>query len=164
MNVGFRRGMVGDVGSIIEFQVAMAFETEGIRLDREVCAKGVAEVYSNPYRGQYFVAEIFHESGSPVEADIQSEIVASLLIIPEWSDWRNGEVWWIHSVYVKPQYRGKRIFSQLYQHVKSIVESRDDVRGLRLYVDKRNSSAQSVYHKLGMTNEHYDLYEWMKTF
>jgi len=33
---------------------------------------------------------------------------------------------------------------------------------VRLYVDKRNAAAQRVYERLGMTREHYDLFEWLK--
>ena len=36
------------------------------------------------------------------------------------------------------------------------------IRGLRLYVDKRNQAAARVYEKLGMTREHYDLFEWLE--
>jgi ribosomal protein S18 acetylase RimI-like enzyme len=31
--------------------------------------------------------------------------------------------------------------------------------GLRLYVEKNNSAAQRAYEHLGMTNNHYDLFE-----
>jgi GNAT superfamily N-acetyltransferase len=164
MNIKFRHASVGDIEVIVQFQVAMAFETEGIILDREVCTQGVVEVFSHPHRGQYFVAEMQDELQLKGDTDFSSKVAACLLIVPEWSDWRNGEVWWIHSVYVLPELRGKKIFSKLYQHVKSIVQDRQNVRGLRLYVDKRNIKAQKVYRNLEMTDQHYDLFEWMKTF
>jgi GNAT superfamily N-acetyltransferase len=85
-------------------------------------------------------------------------------LIPEWSDWRNGEVWWIHSVFIEPAYRGKGVFSKFYAYVKALVETDPKVRGLRLYVDKTNKSAQAIYGKLGMNGEHYNMFEWMKTF
>ena len=34
------------------------------------------------------------------EIELDGTVVASLMITHEWSDWRNGDVWWIQSVYV----------------------------------------------------------------
>jgi GNAT superfamily N-acetyltransferase len=147
-----RRGEPKDHADITRFQVAMALETENLRLDPETCSQGVRAVFDRPHLGQYFVC---------VKA---ARVVGSLLIIPEWSDWRNGMVWWIHSVFVTPEERGSGIFRTLYDHVRSLVEQDPGLRGLRLYVDKTNLSAQKVYTKIGMSDEHYLLYEWMKTF
>jgi len=50
----------------------------------------------------------------------------------------------------------------MYNHVKQVVERDDDLRGIRLYVDRRNTGAQEVYTRLGMNGEHYQVFEWMK--
>ncbi|MHC4388645.1 MAG: GNAT family N-acetyltransferase, partial [Planctomycetota bacterium] len=68
----------------------------------------------------------------------------------------------MHSLYVIPKARQRGVFRKLYQHLKKQVELSDDLVGLRLYVDKRNKAAQEVYDRLGMTKEHYDLFEWLK--
>ena len=34
--------------------------------------------------------------------------------------------------------------------------------GLRLYVEKANHAAHQVYRAMGMSPDHYDLYEWLK--
>ena len=86
------------------------------------------------------------------------------MITYEWSDWRNGNVWWIQSVYVVPEFRGQRVYAGLYEHVQALVEADDALRGIRLYVDRRNVAAQQVYTRLGMNGEHYQVFEWMKTF
>ena len=99
---------------------------------------GVETVFHDPTHGRYFIAEI------------DDRVVGSLLITYEWSDWRSGMVWWIQSVYVRPQNRRQRIYAGLYEHVKQIVESQSYVRGIRLYVDRRNVPAQQVYARLGM--------------
>ena len=78
-----------------------------------------------------------------------------LMTVPEWSDWRNGTVLWIHSVYVLPRERRRKIFTALYEHLLRRVEQSENLVGLRLYVDKRNEPAQHVYESLGMTREHY---------
>lgn len=149
----YREATGPDHQTIVQFQMEMAFETEGYNLDLPTVQKGVQAVFDDPSKGKYFVAE---------SAD--QKVCASLLIVKEWSDWRNGEVWWIHSVYVVPELRGAKVFSGLYNHVKKTVEADPNLRGLRLYVEKKNLKAQKVYEKLGMTSDHYHLYEWMKTF
>jgi RimJ/RimL family protein N-acetyltransferase len=46
--------------------------------------------------------------------------------------------------------------------VQELANADEDVRGIRLYVDKRNTRAQQVYARLGMNGEHYQVFEWMK--
>jgi ribosomal protein S18 acetylase RimI-like enzyme len=150
METRYRDATRADAAVIVEFQRAMARETEDIDLHAEVCRRGVAAVFDDPSRGRYFVAE----AGGGV--------IASLLITFEWSDWRNGVVWWIQSVYVRPEFRRRGIYAGLYSQVKRIAESDPAVKGIRLYVDRRNSAAQEVYRRLGMDGEHYRVFEWMK--
>ena len=147
----FRDANLNDAATIVDFQIAMAAETEDFALDRAICTKGVKAVFADPSLGRYFVAE----SGG--------ELVASLMITLEWSDWRNGVVWWIQSVYVKPEFRRRGIYAGLYDHVMKIAERDRNIRGIRLYVDKRNTSAQEVYRRMGMNGEHYQVFEWMKS-
>jgi len=128
----------------------MALETENLELSGLTVNNGVKAVFKDKSKGTYYVAEL------------DGKIVGSLLTTYEWSDWRNGRVLWIQSVYVEKQHRGKGIYRKLYEHVKKLVEhDKTDFRGIRLYVDKSNSSAQKVYEKLGMESHHYEMYEWM---
>ena len=144
------KGKLSDSESIVELQVRMAWETEGLELDKTVVSRGVQGVFQEPARGTYWVAE---EKG---------RVVGVLLAIPEWSDWRNGAVLWIHSLYVIPEVRGKGVFKKMYLNLEKQVEQSPELVGIRLYVDKRNKSAQKVYEKLGMNKHHYELYEWLK--
>ena len=148
----YRAAERDDAAPIIEFQIAMARETEGLELDREVLTRGVEALFHEPYLGRYFVAEV------------DGRVVGSLMITYEWSDWRNGMIWWIQSVYVIPDFRRKGIYAGLYEHIKTLVDGEANVRGIRLYVDRRNTAAQEVYRRLGMNGEHYQLFEWMKEF
>ena len=150
--IDYRQATPDDVSVIVDFQLAMALETEELALDREVCSRGVKAVFDDPSRGRYFLAQS------------EGKVVASLMITYEWSDWRNGNVWWIQSVYVRPSFRGQRVYAGLYEHIQRLVQADDTVRGIRLYVDRRNVSAQTVYTRLGMNGEHYQVFEWMKTF
>ncbi len=139
-----------DINSILEFQLDMARETEGIELDRSIVEKGVAAVLKDSSRGEYYVAE---DNG---------RIVGSLLTTFEWSDWRNGTVLWIQSVYVLPEFRRKGVYSRLYEFVKNRVVNNSALKGIRLYADKSNETAHQVYLKLGMSPDHYITFEWLK--
>ncbi len=150
--IDYRQATPDDVSVIVDFQLAMALETEELELDRVVCSAGVQAVFDDPSRGRYFLAQS------------EGTVVASLMITYEWSDWRNGNVWWIQSVYVRPSFRGQRVYAGLYEHIQRLVQADDGIRGIRLYVDRRNVSAQTVYTRLGMNGEHYQVFEWMKTF
>lgn len=150
LNVMYRSAQPADHPVIVDFQVAMARETEDVALDREICARGVAAVLADPSLGRYYIAEK------------DGRVVGSLLLTYEWSDWRNGTVWWIQSVYVVPEMRGQRVYAGLYEHVKTLAQADDSIRGIRLYVDRRNTRAQQVYTRLGMNGEHYQVFEWMK--
>ncbi len=144
-----RTAVENDAIPIAQFQVDMAMETEEFVLDSEIVRCGVNKVFDDPTKGKYYVAE---DDGT---------VVASLLTTYEWSDWRCGTVLWIQSVYVLPSYRRKGVYAAMYKHVMQIVENDETLKGIRLYVDKRNEKAQAVYSKLGMNGEHYTLFEWM---
>ncbi len=148
--IDIRKAKLSDSERIVELQLQMARETERLELDKTVVRKGVGGVFQEPARGTYWVAE---------EKD---KVLAVLLAIPEWSDWRNATVLWIHSLYVIPEARGQGVFKKLYLNLKKQVEQSTELAGLRLYVDKQNKPAQEVYEKLGMSKHHYELYEWLK--
>ena len=140
-----------DHSTIVEFQLKMALETEELELDRETVSLGVMHIMRNPQKGKYLVALI------------DEKIVASLMLTPEWSDWRNRCVLWFQSVYVIPEARKSGIFKKMYDHVKQkmVMEDKENA-GLRLYVDASNKKAIEVYNKVGMDGEHYRVFEWMK--
>lgn len=148
--IEIRKARLSDAESIVELQLQMAQETEGLQLDKTVVRKGVEGIFCEPTRGTYWVAQ---EKG---------RVLAVLLAIPEWSDWRNATVLWIHSLFVIPEARRKGVFRKLYLNLKKQVEQSPQLAGIRLYVDKQNKPAQQVYEKLGMNKDHYELYEWLK--
>jgi ribosomal protein S18 acetylase RimI-like enzyme len=139
------------IKTIADFQLKMALETENLQLDYETVYKGVSAVIDHPELGQYFVVTN------------HQEVIASLLITYEWSDWRNARVWWIQSVYVLNAYRRTGVFNKMYDHIQSLVKADNAAGGIRLYVDKTNINAQKAYRKVGMNGEHYQLFEWMKS-
>jgi ribosomal protein S18 acetylase RimI-like enzyme len=144
-----RKARQDDAPAIIDFQQKMAWETEKMTLAQDIITNGVNAVFSNPSLGQYWVS-----------LD-ERQVVASLLITYEWSDWRNTNVWWIQSVYVLPSHRRKGVFRAMYLHIRNEA-AKIGVAGLRLYVETNNTGAQKTYEALGMNREHYAMYEWMK--
>jgi GNAT superfamily N-acetyltransferase len=136
-----------DVNSLVEFNQAMAMETEGKRLDARTLQSGVEAVFGDDRKGFYVVA------------DTGGEIVGGLMITFEWSDWRSSWFWWIQSVYILPDFRGRGIYRMLYEFVKKLARERKDVCGFRLYVERENLSAQKVYKKLEMEESHYLMFE-----
>lgn len=142
-----RKANPDDSQAIAAYNIAMALETEGKKLEETTVQAGVASLFNCPELGFYLVAEI------------NQQIVATLMITTEWSDWRNGLFWWIQSVYVKPNSRRQGIFSQLYRYVESLAEEDPRVCGFRLYVEQENNVAQATYQSLGMKQTHYRLFE-----
>ena len=139
-----------DLQTLVTFQAEMALETEELKLSRDKLTAGITALFDDPSKGSYFVARE------------NQTTMGCLMITYEWSDWRNGTVLWIQSVYVAPEFRGKGIYRKLYEYIQEMVRNRGDLAGIRLYVDQSNHSAQKVYERLGMNGDHYQLYEWMK--
>jgi ribosomal protein S18 acetylase RimI-like enzyme len=148
MPLVIREADVEDIQRIVLFNQAMARETEGRELDRRTLTKGVEALLKDPARGRYFVA---------VKGD---EVVGQVMITMEWSDWRNGQVWWLQSVYVSKRHRREGVYGLLHEHVRETARS-EKVIGIRLYVDRDNIAGQETYRSLGMVASQYLLFEEM---
>ena len=145
MNIRLARSEETD--ALVEFNQAMARETEGKLLDTDILRSGVEAVFHDEKKGFYVVAE-----------DAQ-RIVGGLMVTFEWSDWRGCWFWWIQSVYIRPEARGQRVYSMLYDFVKARAAEAGNVFGFRLYVESDNTHARAVYEKVGMEVSHYLMYE-----
>ena len=140
------RGENCDIESIVQFQLNMALESEGTVLDKDKVMQGVTAAMNDVSKGTYWVAKT------------DDNAIGSLMITQEWSDWNNSWYWWIQSVYVVPEHRGKGIFKKMYNKVMELAKSKN-IAQVRLYVDKTNHTAQRVYETLGMKECHYYMYE-----
>ena len=142
-----REARKSDAPIIAKNNIQLALETEGMRLEERGALKGVETVLSDSDRGFYLIVEN------------NGQMIGQCLITREWSDWRNGYFWWVQSVYVDKDWRGKGIFSLIFDKIHSMARERIDVVGLRLYVDRENTSARGVYKRLGMNESRYVMYE-----
>ena len=113
MNV--RQAESPDAPVIADFNLRLAEETEQLRLNPARVRAGVAAVLSDPAKGIYFVAEI------------NGVIAGQVMITYEWTDWRNGLIWWLQSVYVRAEWRGRGVFRALFDHLKELARARPDV-------------------------------------
>ena len=152
-NISIRNATRADIERIAEFQQAMALETEDRTLDQATSRQGITAIFDDPLKGFYIVAV------SESDSDAAEEVVGSLFITYEWSDWNNATHWWIQSVYVDANWRRKGVYRAMYQHILSMTKDRSDVCSIRLYVERTNTVAQQTYKSLGMSHSHYDMYE-----
>ena len=136
-----------DTPTIVRFNVALAEESEGLRLDPKTVEAGVRRMFSDPALGRYFLAV---SSGG--------ERLGQLMITTEWSDWRNCMIWWLQSVYTAPEHRGRGVFRSLCEHV--LGAARKEGCRLRLYVERGNSRAIAAYRALGFDHCGYDVMEY----
>ena len=157
-----------DVPALVQFNLAMARETEGKELAHHDLTSGVENLLKAPVYGFYVVAEqtpaAVESTDAPPSSDAQSEpeIVGSLMVTFEWSDWRNGLFWWIQSVYVRPDFRRRGVYRALYDFLKRHADRggyRGYVCAFRLYVERNNTAAQQTYERLGMKETYYKMYE-----
>ncbi len=149
MKIEIREAAPADAATIAAFNQAIARETEGMELDEDTILAGVSRLLAAPSRGRYWLAEV------------DSRVVGQTMVTYEWSDWRNGNIWWIQSVYVASDFRRQGVFSALYAAVESLAREDADACGIRLYVEKHNERAQATYRKLGMQGDTYLVMESM---
>jgi ribosomal protein S18 acetylase RimI-like enzyme len=145
-----RRATVRDAGTLIAFNRAMALETERKDLWPRVIGAGVRALLRRPDSGFYSVAEM------------DGCVIGALMVTKEWSDWRNGDFWWIQSVYVEPEHRRRGVYRRMYGYLKELAARSRAVVGFRLYVEQHNRRAQSTYRALGMERTHYLVFEQLK--
>ena len=149
MKFDIRAARPEDGPTLADYNSRMAEETEGKALDPELIGPGVAAVLADPTKGKYWVAVA------------GEQIIGQIMVTYEWSDWRNGNIWWIQSVYVHTDWRRKGVFSALYRHVESLAAAEPGAICLRLYVEENNHRAQQTYEALGMVNPSYLVMESM---
>ncbi len=141
-----REAEQSDVSTLIEYNLSLADETESISLDKNILRLGIEKALElNDCR--YLVAEL------------DNKIVGQTMLTSEWSDWRNGVIWWMQSVYVNPDDRKRGVFQSILKYIENLAEKTPEVKALRLYVMDDNQIARRAYQNLGIKNSSYLVYE-----
>ncbi len=156
MRIDVREATVADAPLLAQWAAAMALETEAKVLAPDTILAGVRAGIDDPAKARYFIAVGTAIVGG---GETFAAPVGTLMLTGEWSDWRNGDWLWIQSVYVEPGYRRRGVLSALYRHVEQLAKHTEGVVGLRLYVERDNTVAQSTYGALGMSDAGYRIYE-----
>ena len=148
--IDIRLATPADEEIVVEFNCRLADESENKQLDRPTVQLGVRAILGNSRHGRYFLASV------------GDQIVGQMMHTFEWSDWRNGEIWWLQSVYVRADFRRQGVFRSLIQHLQAEATASPNVVGLRLYVEEHNTSAQATYEQLGLKLAGYVVMESLK--
>jgi len=147
VNITVRDATPADIDAIVGYNQRLAVETEGKSLDPAVIGAGVRRGFASPEMCRYFVAE----------AD--GRVIGTTMLTYELTDWRDGVIWWLQSVFIEPDFRRHGVFRAVYRHIENLARRHPDVRGLRLYVHRDNARAMKTYEALGMDKAGYELYE-----
>jgi GNAT superfamily N-acetyltransferase len=146
-SVVVRDATLDDVGFIVDCNHRLGVETEDKTLDRDLLATGVRRGLSHPELCRYFIAEV------------AGRAVGTTMLTYELTDWRDGIIWWLQSVYVLPDFRNLGVFRAVYRHIKTLARESQDARALRLYVRSDNQRALETYGALGMSRAGYEVLE-----
>lgn len=141
-----READASNIPKLIEYNIALADETENVSLDTDILRLGITRALELK-DCHYFVAQM------------DEKIVGQTMVTSEWSDWRNGVMWWMQSVYVHPDYRKRGVFKSLFKHIETLATKNPQVKGIRLYVMRDNQAGRSAYQNLGMNDSGYIVYE-----
>ncbi len=161
-----RDGVRDDLEVLVKFNIALALESEDRLLESGVVRSGVLAVLASRDHGFYLVAEAKPSESSTLSKieprtvePVHRNVVGSLMVTTEWSDWTNGTYWWVQSVYVRPEFREQGVYRTLYNAAKKNARKSPGVRGCRLYVEGENRIARKVYRQLGMRETNYRIFE-----
>jgi ribosomal protein S18 acetylase RimI-like enzyme len=144
--IRIREASKDDLAILVQNNQALALETEDLQLKEDVLREGIEQALKRQ-ECHYFVAEI------------DEKVVGQTMITYEWSDWRNGIIWWIQSVYVLPGHRKQGVFRNLFEHIENLARVHQKVKALRLYVMHNNDTGQRTYKNLGMNDSGYIVFE-----
>ena len=146
LDIIIREACDADLKTLVDFNRALAEESENLSLDKDILQLGIIKAMELK-DCNYFVAEL------------NGDLVGQSMITSEWSDWRNGVIWWIQSVYVNPDLRKRGVFTNIFKYIESLAKTKPKVKALRLYVMRSNKLGIKTYEALGMKNSGYIVYE-----
>ncbi len=138
-----RSAELNDLEKLVEFTAAEAREAEGDTKNMKTLADGIKAALEDRSIAMYWV--LVNEDNQPVG-------IASAL--KEWSDWNAGYYWWIQSMYIRPNYRGKGYLDLLLDAIQLEMKKQNGLE-LRLYVHENNQAAIRAYEKANFVFSKY---------
>lgn len=142
-NYFVRPAKLTDLEKLISFSILEAKEAEGINLSPENVRRGILAALENDALSKYWVL-----------AKESNEVIGSVSVIREWSNWNGGYYWWIQSLFIQPEFRGIGLMQKLIDTVKEEAQ-RGGGLDLRLYVHRTNTRAIKAYRKSGFSESDY---------
>jgi len=143
MDYVIRRANLTDLGQLVEFTLSEVKEAEGIVKNREEASEGIRTALEDESVAVYWVIQ-----------DSRNELIGNVSVVKEWSNWNAGYYWWIQSMYIKPEHRGRGLMKELIQTVRTAARQ-GKALDLRLYVHKNNGRAIKAYIKSGFVDADY---------
>ena len=137
MNTNVRKATLADLPTLVDFTSKEAEEAEGVAQDLTRLETGVKAALEDHSLATYWI--LTDEANAPV---------GSVSALKEWSDWNAGFYWWIQSLYIVPEQRGKGHLKTLLNTVEAEMRSQKGLE-LRLYVHQDNKRAIRAYEKTG---------------
>jgi ribosomal protein S18 acetylase RimI-like enzyme len=131
-----------DSETLVAFTLSEALDSERRTLNRGEVQRGVAGAFDTPPKARYWVVE----SGG--------QIVAAASIVTEWSNFRGGDYWWIQSLYIVPEHRGRGLVDTILQHLVAEAKA-GRALDLRLYGYNTNARALRAYQRFGFREAPY---------
>ena len=138
-----RDAKVTDFDALVAFTLREAQEAEAYAADEVAVRRGIAAAFDElPPPSAYWVAEF------------DGQVVASVSVVREWSNFRGGHYWWIQSIFILPTHRGGGVLEMLIDHVA--VAARDaGALDLRLCAHESNARALQAYRRCGFAATPY---------
>lgn len=143
-NYFVRDATTSDIDTIVAFTVREALEAEGLDTNDAAVRRGVAGAFGEQPVSKYWVAE---------DGD---EVVGSISVVTEWSNFRGGNYWWIQSLFIVPAHRGTGLVQVLIDHVAGIAQAAGAL-DLRLYARTSNERATHAYVRCGFETAPYTM-------
>ena len=132
-----------DLEMLVSFAICEAREVEKTARAPQRIREGVRAGLEDDSIAMYWVLEK-EDSG----------IIGNVSIVKEWSNWNAGYYWWIQSMFLLPDYRGKGLMNRLIEAVREAAKQEEAV-DLRLYVHNQNERAIKAYRKSGFSDSEY---------
>lgn len=140
-----RKASRGDLDTLVTFTLQEAREAEDIEKNVDDVRCGVETGLEDPAIATYWVAE---------SAD--GKVIAATSVVTEWSNFHGKHYWWVQSMFIVPEHRGRGLVELLLDHLTKVAREAGAL-DLRLYAHKLNQRALQAYRRCGFSAAPYTI-------